>query len=617
MPRYLITLSIGPVQSLIDAARRTRDLWCGSWLLSELSRAAARSLDQAQPGCLIFPSLANPEQDLRPVSRPGDQANIANVLRACVDRPDALSVQQLCGEASEAARERLRVIGREVLDGTRIPLRGGLWDAQLSDLLEIQAAWVEWAHVDASAPESTYAHASKAVGQVLAARKSTRDFAQVHSAIGTGLPKSSLDGAAETVLMSDVHSDRRARRELGLSSGEQLDALGVIKRRAGDVEQFTAWSRIAVDPWIQQLQQTRPELLAELRQCYEPLVGLQLATRTRGNQDTYDDFPYDGQLLFDFRIQAALAGSEIGIMGDEEREALKALQHPVRKATRLIGAPVPYAAILKADGDHMGALLQKARTLADSRRISEHLHRFASTVGQIVRTHRGHAIYAGGDDVLALVPLPQAVACARALAGDFAKIMSEVAEEIGVDRDAGPTLSVGVGIGHIMEPLGRLRERAARAEHRAKHLAGQPPRNALAILLGIRSGGELAWRAQWSRSQAFQALNDFGEAYVAGQLSSRVAYDLRAIDLRFRALSRLTRDSSDETEESRGMQMAEVVRMLERARRQGGAEPLSGAMRERIQEEMTRQSLAELADTLILARWLAARNAADLGDVYR
>ena len=34
MERFLVTLSLGPVQSLIGAARRTRDLWCGSWLLS-------------------------------------------------------------------------------------------------------------------------------------------------------------------------------------------------------------------------------------------------------------------------------------------------------------------------------------------------------------------------------------------------------------------------------------------------------------------------------------------------------------------------------------------------------------------------------------------------------
>ena len=71
MERFLITLSLGPVQSLIGAARRTRDLWCGSWLLSEAARAAAHALcTTRQPGCLIFPYLDNPNEDLKPQKDP-------------------------------------------------------------------------------------------------------------------------------------------------------------------------------------------------------------------------------------------------------------------------------------------------------------------------------------------------------------------------------------------------------------------------------------------------------------------------------------------------------------------------------------------------------------------
>jgi CRISPR-associated protein Cmr2 len=42
MTDYLLALSIGPVQNFIAAARRTRDLWFGSHVLSEISKAAAR-----------------------------------------------------------------------------------------------------------------------------------------------------------------------------------------------------------------------------------------------------------------------------------------------------------------------------------------------------------------------------------------------------------------------------------------------------------------------------------------------------------------------------------------------------------------------------------------------
>ena len=57
MTAHLLLVTLGPVQDFIAQARRTRDLWYGSHMLSELGRAAARALvgGDAQ---LIFPALA-------------------------------------------------------------------------------------------------------------------------------------------------------------------------------------------------------------------------------------------------------------------------------------------------------------------------------------------------------------------------------------------------------------------------------------------------------------------------------------------------------------------------------------------------------------------------------
>ena len=44
MTAHLLLVTLGPVQDFIAQARRTRDLWYGSHLLSELGRAAARAL---------------------------------------------------------------------------------------------------------------------------------------------------------------------------------------------------------------------------------------------------------------------------------------------------------------------------------------------------------------------------------------------------------------------------------------------------------------------------------------------------------------------------------------------------------------------------------------------
>jgi hypothetical protein len=60
---HLIAISVGPVQEFIAAARRTRDLWFGSYLLSEISKAVAQSV-QDHGGRLIFPHPRN-RPDLR------------------------------------------------------------------------------------------------------------------------------------------------------------------------------------------------------------------------------------------------------------------------------------------------------------------------------------------------------------------------------------------------------------------------------------------------------------------------------------------------------------------------------------------------------------------------
>jgi CRISPR-associated protein Cmr2 len=52
---YLFLASVGPVQEFIASARRSRDLWFGSFLLSELSKQAALTI-QAH-GSLIFPAI--------------------------------------------------------------------------------------------------------------------------------------------------------------------------------------------------------------------------------------------------------------------------------------------------------------------------------------------------------------------------------------------------------------------------------------------------------------------------------------------------------------------------------------------------------------------------------
>ncbi len=72
---HLIIVHIGPVQEFIAAARRSRDLWFGSWLLSELSKAVAAKLADEAGGVeqLLFPAPTE-----RTELDPDSSFNVAN-----------------------------------------------------------------------------------------------------------------------------------------------------------------------------------------------------------------------------------------------------------------------------------------------------------------------------------------------------------------------------------------------------------------------------------------------------------------------------------------------------------------------------------------------------------
>jgi CRISPR-associated protein Cmr2 len=162
----------------------------------------------------------------------------------------------------------------------------------------------------------------------------------------------------------------------------------------------------------------------------------------------------------------------------------------------------PYVACLIADGDRMGDAINRLTDPESLRRFSSDLSAFAKSARNIVSEHSGSLVYAGGDDVLAFVPVSTALACADALRRRFGEIVGATCRNLNlVDADhCEPSLSVGIGIGHYMESMGELLEIGREAEKLAKGsaLPKHEQRNALAIIVDKRSGGRRAWRLRWA-----------------------------------------------------------------------------------------------------------------------
>ncbi|AKG18399.1 hypothetical protein AAX09_02140 [Moraxella bovoculi] len=602
MSKYVVIFSIGPVQTFIASARRSRDLWSGSWLLSELAKACAKSLKDSQAE-LIFPYVEN-DDDLKENS----EFSVGNKIQAVITADNEERLKLVINEAKDAVNERFKNEADNAwrdLPTADKDLRKDIWDKQIGDYLEIQTAWVKIT--------DDYISATQKAGQILASRKATRDFNP--SAITPYdsqlmIPKSSLDGIRETVLKEDDSLKNLTRLKLSLSKSEQLDTVGVIKRLGfkEKAEQFTPISRVMADSWIERLI-AHNEDLSKVKENYEELENLGVATRVRGNDKIYQNFAYDGQLLYSSRIDALIRewqGSDDAIVdwANELKSALKPLW-------RKYGEPYRYGVLLRADGDRMGELLDKAKSQKEHQAITQALSAFAGGVSQIMRNHRGHCIYAGGDDVLGFVPLDKAYECANDLQQSFLQSLAEIAGQLNVDKS--PTLSVGLAICHIMTPLSVIRELASQAEKHAKgdHIENETSkinerRDALGILLSIRSGNDTKLRYNWSDEKGLKVFKEFIKFYRKKEIPSRIAYDIRAIYL-------CTKDFAEGNKDLlQNIQKAELTRMLKQARTDNGQE-IKKAIIDELAERGEVIGLDKLADELIVARWFSAKTQKDLG----
>jgi CRISPR-associated protein Cmr2 len=297
MTAHLLVLSIGPVQDFITAARRTRDLWFGSFLLSEISKAAARAVKEAH-GQLIFPAPENPAA-LNETS----ELNVANVILA--ELSESLKPEDIRQAAYDAAQkcwkghaEAARIAAKGLVEET-------IWADQIDDVIEFYAAW--------TSVSPSYKEARERVMHLLAGRKACRNFIPAKGL--AGIPKSSLDGARETVLFcgKDQRTTRTLRRDilqqnrelaqrLRLSAGEELNIIGLTKR-AATKETFPSIVRAAADPWIRGIQK-RKGASNLLEQVADKCRDTGFATRT-GNY--YQGiFPYDGAVLYPSRLASML-----------------------------------------------------------------------------------------------------------------------------------------------------------------------------------------------------------------------------------------------------------------------------------------------------------------------
>ncbi|MFA6929598.1 MAG: type III-B CRISPR-associated protein Cas10/Cmr2 [Lentisphaeria bacterium] len=502
--KFLLALSIGPVQDFIAAARRTRDLWFGSYLLSEISKATAKAV-QEKGGILIFPA---PENDH--ALEPDSSLNVANVIVAEIECEASEQVAKIADNAEQAAKKRWREFADAVFKKYQDCIHQDIWNDQVDDILECYAAWVPLT--------DDYQGSRKKLMRLLSGRKACRNFLPAKGR--AGVPKSSLDGLRESVLI------KKECPKIRLNEGEQLDVVGMVKRCwVRDSEEqifYPSVSRVAADPWLRGCKETH---IQEFKTACEDLVKQNVfhsidTSEARGCPQ-YGVFPFEGTAVYSSRYVDIQ--KETGVQSEALQSCKKALQNLIQT----FGEASPYFSILVADGDKMGAAIASIQSSGKHREFSQALAAFAGEARNIVQQNSGVLVYAGGDDVLAFVPLDKSVACSRSLYDAFAKKKQPWSTE-----GNNLSLSVGIAMVHFMEPLediltyGRIAEKHAKSPYSSE--GKQKERDGFAVHLIKRGNSPTAVRFNWSENpdQYFEKLTSMLRRNV---ISGRFAYDLREL----------------------------------------------------------------------------------------
>lgn len=457
--------TFGPVQEFVSEARKTVDLRCGSYLISYLAAHAINgALEVGAREEDFFPRIVgNPLLEAVRGSEhssgsPGSDASVGSL-------PNRFSVlADSEGEGrrfARAAEDGLKSAWKAAagacwkhLTERHAPLknRAGVWDRQVANLWE--TGWV-----------------ISADPRALARRKDMRAF-----------PPSEEPGRKCTVCgrreeLGNTGFFRAFSEKFGSgflnADKERLCAVCLVKRtltlpRVGEEAfgwkalsgTFPSTPDIAADSWQREViqnerhEEARNRFSRAVNEPFESAPGTYFFPAYR------EDFPQEQTTKLNSALPALVR--EVG------------------------SAPRPTYAILAMDGDSMGARLSKLD--GDGRaELSERILDFSLRVRRVVEDgeDRSRLVYAGGEDVLALLPMDRALGAAWRVRELYAGIFEEFDESHREELGDASTISAGLLFCPMTLPL----RTATREAHRlldedAKEDAG---RDALAV--GVWKGG--------------------------------------------------------------------------------------------------------------------------------
>jgi len=518
-------VSIGPVQGFVAQSRRTRDLWGSSYLLSFLA-AQAMSGARCKGGKIIRPQIDDDPMlqwvERRGQGEPPMLGSLPNQFTVEIEDIDPSAVATMAVQHFlKAWHQVCCAVWNKYIKHAASRGNGteAIWKRQTEGFWEI--VWIAGAPGDFG---------------LLARRKHWRTHGLPEEAGNkcTMMPDlQELSGYVRATNRNPQDTFWNAIREkapkLDLQEKERLCSIALIKRfypRVSkealgwemDVTHWPSTVDVATVTWSRHVLKTckqKGEEYAEevLKASDDARTGgvSSLMSQAQSNFLKLDCNWFHRSFVTD--PKQALLSSET-----TRHSLLCQLKELTDQADRA-GPPI-YFALLLADGDHLGQLLHSL----GSETVSKALETFTKRVPSIVKQRYGITVYAGGDDVLALLPVEGALECAREIEEAYRKSFESTKA----------TLSTAIVFAHARDPLNRILAEAHRLlDDVAKDQNG---RNSLAACVCRGDATAIQWVTTWERSlsdgsrkHAVDCLRDVCNELRPnnGKLSGSLVHDLQ------------------------------------------------------------------------------------------
>ncbi|MCL1990459.1 MAG: type III-B CRISPR-associated protein Cas10/Cmr2 [Defluviitaleaceae bacterium] len=587
MSKALFTFTIGPVKSFVNNGRKMRDLYAGSSILSDLTAYAMECVKGLKGFELVFPHLLDMDQT---TVRSYPNRLVISVEEDCTNG-EKRDIVADAKDIEKKVREKFKSLCLEILEGCSeqpkenvlaLEKGGKAWSQpwatqQIESFLEVYWTFEPF-EKDGKIRE--YGEVYQQLNKNLMSIKNLRPFKQTFESGGRkcGLhleynalfykeKKAFLDEGS-TYQLPDI-----AKFDYLVQDDETLSAIAFVKRFYEKTEHF--------------LYSHRDMVFRKRLACDYP-----------ENPSWYEDY-VDGCVDEKEVHRAGKITSIIDAIFDHYPQLVSSPQvtntaaiKEAKSIIKQIKADIPnlklksYYAMLKFDGDSMGEVYRKFAKQDEHEDLSSKICKFAIEASELIKNVGGICIYAGGEDILAALPLEEIWSILEKLHCTFRK-------QVKIDGQPEITFSAGIVVAHLMEPLKDVMYQLDQAEGYAKKYPGK---NAFAIKLMKRAGEYREIRYGFDHTKQYKALDDFRK--MLADLEEE-AYSKSFLTTMIGLVEQLPEDASWE--------MIKVLIKAGLGRQSFKSDELKGKVLERIEIFYHKsESVDNFLNTLDMVRFLAS-----------